>query len=69
MLGERQTIPEFTLTSGVNSTSMDMQLTSSAKLPTIDVPKFSGNYGDWESFKNLCTSLVHDLSTLTDSTK
>lgn len=33
---------------------------SNLKLKPIDIPKFSGDYGKWLSFKNLYESLVHN---------
>jgi hypothetical protein len=40
-----------------------------AKLPRINLPSFFGRYEDWESFKDLFSSLVHDVASLPDSTK
>ncbi|KAJ0169499.1 hypothetical protein K1T71_015086 [Dendrolimus kikuchii] len=31
----------------------------SVKLPKIEIPKFSGKYAEWASFRNLFTSLIH----------
>lgn len=34
-------------------------------LPKISLPKFSGSYGDWLSFKDLYVTMVHDNENLT----
>lgn len=34
------------------------------KLPPIPIPKFSGNYTDWISFRDLYLSLIHNDTTL-----
>ena len=41
----------------------------SAKLPKLDLPTFSGNYEDWESFRDLFTALVHNAPNVDDATK
>ncbi|XP_057318278.1 uncharacterized protein LOC130663177 [Microplitis mediator] len=38
-------------------------------LPQIKLPTFQGNYDEWDSFKNLFTSLVINEDTLTGSQK
>ncbi|XP_053686518.1 uncharacterized protein LOC128736060 [Sabethes cyaneus] len=42
---------------------------SDLKLPRMNVPVFSGNYIDWQSFYDLFDSLVHQNPTLKDSQK
>lgn len=41
----------------------------SAKLPFIEIPKFSGNFMEWMSFSDLFISLVHDRKGISDSEK
>lgn len=36
------------------------------KLPDISLPKFSGNYSEWASYKDLFTSLIHKNDSLDD---
>lgn len=40
----------------------------SAKLPKLDLPKFSGLHEEWENFCDLFTTLVHNSSRLSDAT-
>ncbi|KAI4475931.1 hypothetical protein M0802_014976 [Mischocyttarus mexicanus] len=40
-----------------------------AKLPRVPLPTFSGRVEEWESFRDLFTTLVHDSPELSDSTK
>ncbi|KAI4472701.1 hypothetical protein M0802_016560 [Mischocyttarus mexicanus] len=40
-----------------------------AKLPRVPLPSFSGRVEEWESFRDLFTTLVHDSPELSDSTK
>ncbi|XP_076684109.1 uncharacterized protein LOC143377076 [Andrena cerasifolii] len=40
-----------------------------ARLPTIALPKFSGEYTEWPSFRDLFTSLVIGNATLSDTTR
>lgn len=39
---------------------------SSFRVPTIDIPKFSGKYSDWNSFKDLFQAVVGKNPNLTD---
>lgn len=39
------------------------------KLPTIEIPKFSGKFEDWISFKNQFISIIHNDPDLNDSQK
>lgn len=39
------------------------------KLPRINLTQFSGKYGDWISFKDLFTSLIHERTSLTGAQK
>jgi hypothetical protein len=39
------------------------------KLPRIDIEKYSGNYKDWKSFKDLYISLVHNNESLSNIQK
>lgn len=38
--------------------------TPEIKLPTINIPKFDGNYRTWSSFYDLFKSLIHDSKTI-----
>lgn len=38
----------------------------SYRLPTISLPKFSGNYTEWTSFRDLFTTLIHNNAALSD---
>ncbi|KAI4482492.1 hypothetical protein M0802_013663, partial [Mischocyttarus mexicanus] len=40
-----------------------------AKLPRVPLPSFSGRVEEWESFRDLFTTLVHDSPELSDATK
>ncbi|XP_017796389.1 PREDICTED: uncharacterized protein LOC108577710 [Habropoda laboriosa] len=40
--------------------------TVNVKLPTIQLPTFSGNYSDWLKFRDSFVSLVHENETLSD---
>ncbi|GFY49186.1 uncharacterized protein TNIN_285151 [Trichonephila inaurata madagascariensis] len=42
---------------------------SNFKLPKINIERFSGNYKDWPSFKDLYVSLVHDNMCLSNIQK
>lgn len=54
------------------SVSSELQLNNSnnaqkifnVKLPVIELPKFTGNYGNWLEFKELYLSLIHSNKTL-----
>lgn len=37
----------------------DTSRSSSSKLPTIDIPTFSGEYTQWHNFKDMFTNIVH----------
>ncbi|GFX55079.1 uncharacterized protein TNCV_2305991 [Trichonephila clavipes] len=39
------------------------------KLPSINLPEFSGQYIDWLQFKSQFVSLIHDNACLSDSQK
>ncbi|CAK1579685.1 unnamed protein product [Parnassius mnemosyne] len=39
------------------------------KLPRIELPKFTGNYDEWQSFYDMFTSIVHNNSSLKDVQK
>jgi len=41
----------------------------SSRLPLIDLPKFSGTYSEWESFRETFGSLVESDGKLTDTLK
>jgi hypothetical protein len=69
MLNKVTGASEFMASSSTNSTGLSITLASIAKLPRINLPSFSGRYEDWESFKDLFSSLVHDVASLPDSTK
>ncbi|XP_058802015.1 uncharacterized protein LOC131670431 [Phymastichus coffea] len=40
-----------------------------AKLPRLDLPSFSGNYEDWDSFADIFRTLVHNAPRLADTAK
>lgn len=46
-----------------NAKSNDVQKVN-VKLPVIELPKFTGNYGNWLEFKELYLSLIHSNDTL-----
>lgn len=43
---------------GANESRTASEASSIAKLPQIDLPKFSGNYEDWPEFRDLFSSLI-----------
>ncbi|XP_055714768.1 uncharacterized protein LOC129808888 [Phlebotomus papatasi] len=49
--------------------SMNGSASGSTKLPQLSVPKFSGNYTEWISFREMFTSAVHNKSSLSDAEK
>lgn len=65
----RLTINKFLLLSqnenvkNVNNSNVD-QCNSFVKLPEICIPKFSGKYSEWQTFKDMFTSLIHNNSNL-----
>jgi hypothetical protein len=60
---------ECTSPSSINSAGPSAAVTNIAKLPRINLPTFSGKYEGWKSFKDLFSSLVHNVTRLPDSTK
>jgi hypothetical protein len=69
MLNEVTGASEFTASSSTNSIGPSIAVANIAKLPRINLLSFSGRYEDWDSFKDLFSSLVHDAPSLPDSTK
>jgi hypothetical protein len=69
MLNEITGASEFMASSSTNSISPSIAMANIAKLPHINLPSFSGRHEDWESFKDLFSSLVHDVAILPESTK
>lgn len=67
-----ETIAEFT---EVNLEEYIVDLQSArkpaipTKLPQIDIPKFSGSYTEWESFRDMLDSLVNQNSLLSNVQK
>lgn len=49
--------------------SRDHKSKLSVKLPEISIPKFSGRYTEWTSFRDLFTSLIHNNPNLDDVQK
>lgn len=45
---------------------LEQKRDSCVKLPRIEIPKFSGLYSEWPTFKDLFTSLIHNNKTLDD---
>jgi hypothetical protein len=60
---------EYTSPSSINSACPSAAATNIAKLPRINLPTFFGKYKDWKCFKDLFSSLVHNVTSLPDSTK
>lgn len=56
-------------TSAFNFSSVANVMQPELRLPHIDVPKFDGNYSNWQSFNELFSSLVHDNRNLDTSQK
>lgn len=55
----------FTLSSsGEVSSNLPTVNQTQVKLPTIQLPEFSGNYEDWPTYHDLFISLVHDNKSL-----
>ncbi|XP_045776149.1 uncharacterized protein LOC123874713 [Maniola jurtina] len=53
----------------VKSSSEDTKSKYFVKLPEISIPKFSGKYLEWTSFRDLFTSLIHKNAKLDDVQK
>lgn len=47
----------------------ELYSTVRASLPKISIPKFSGSYEDWPSFRDLFRSLIEDNVAVQDVTK
>lgn len=62
---QQRTPPTNTNTPAVgNGTSQDEKKNSVTPLPRIDMPKFSGSYTDWVSFRDLFQSLIMNYDSL-----
>jgi len=46
------------------STSHNSSKSINVRFPVIELPKFSGNYNNWLEFKELFTSLIHNVDSL-----
>ena len=54
----------------VSDTSLrDLPGAVSLQLPRISLPKFSGNYAEWENFRELFESLVTSKDSLSNTPK
>ena len=64
LIGELQATISPGTGAPARSTSMSVSTTASS-LPKLQLPKFSGNQTDWDSFKSVFSSMVKDEPTLT----
>ena len=69
VLTEIETAHEVTLRAADSRESLVSRTPLSLKLPRLKLPKFSGNYSDWESFRDIFKPLVHDIPDYPDSAK
>jgi hypothetical protein len=64
-------LESHTLTSSSRSVNSSQGIAESvvAKLPSINLPSFEGNYIEWVNFKNTFDSMIHERSDLTNIQK
>ncbi|CAK9801689.1 hypothetical protein ANTQUA_LOCUS2965 [Anthophora quadrimaculata] len=63
-----QLAPRETPNTSASDTSIrpNLQATSRPSLPPIELPPFTGNYADWENFRDHFTDLVRENNDLSD---
>lgn len=57
------------MSGSLNTTNAFSEYSQIVKLPRIDIPKFSGNYSEWQNFHDLFKSLIVSNNNLQDSQK
>lgn len=67
-LQKMEPLPTTLQASNLNNSEKNNQQ-EIVKLPKINIPHFSGNYNDWNTFHDLYTSLIHGNQTLSNIQK